>query len=134
MTPQEKALVKETWRKLEPRADTATRLFYDRLFEIDGTTRPLFKSVDLTKQRQKLIQALSVVVQGLDNLEKLVPTLTALGGRHVQYGVTDRHYESVGAALLWTLKQGLESEWTSEVQAAWSRAYVLLTGVMRGVA
>ena len=131
MTPQEKALVKETWRKLEPKADTVARLFYDRLFEIDETTRPLFKAVDLLKQRQKLIHALSVVVQGLDNLDKLVPTLTALGGRHVQYGVTDRHYESVGAALLWTLKRALEPEWTSEAQAAWSSAYGLLTDVMK---
>jgi len=131
MSPQEKALVKETWLKLTPIADPAARLFYDRLFEIDETTRPLFETTDLGEQRQKLIHALAVVVQGLDHLEDLVPTLAGLGRRHVQYGVTDSHYESVGAALLWTLEQGLGSEWTSEANAAWSRAYLLLTGVMR---
>ena len=132
MSPQEKALVKETWLKLTPMADTAARQFYERLFEIDETTRPLFKTTDLVEQRQKLIQALVVVVQGLDHLEALAPTLTGLGRRHVQYGVTDGHYESVGAALLWTLEQGLGSEWTSEAKAAWSSAYLLLSGVMRG--
>jgi hemoglobin-like flavoprotein len=131
MSPQEKALVKQTWRKLTPMADTAARLFYDRLFEIDETTRPLFKTTDLAEQRQKLIQALVMVVQGLDHLEALVPTLAGLGRSHAQYGVTDGHYESVGAALLWTLEQGLGSEWTSETKAAWSSAYLLLTGVMR---
>jgi hemoglobin-like flavoprotein len=131
MTPQEKALVKETWLKLTPMAYSAARLFYDRLFEIDETTRPLFETTDLGEQRQKLIRALAVVVQGLDHLEDLVPTLTGLGRRHVHYGVTDSHYESVGDALLWTLEQGLGSEWTLEAKDAWSRAYLLLTGVMR---
>jgi len=131
MSPEEKTLVKETWLKVTPIADTAARLFYERLFEIDETTRALFKTTDLAEQRQKLIQALVVVVQGLDHLEELVPILAGLGRRHVQYGVTDRHYESVGAALLWTLEQGLGPSWTSEAKAAWSRAYVVLTGVMR---
>jgi len=132
MSPEEKALVKQTWKKLTPMADAAARLFYDRLFEIDETTRPLFKTTDLAVQRKKLIQALAMVVQGLDHLEALVPTLASLGRSHVQYGVTDGHYQSVGAALLWTLEQGLGSEWTLEARAAWSSAYLLLTGVMRG--
>ena len=46
MSPEQKALVKETWQKVAPMADTAARLFYDRLFEIDATTRPLFKTTN----------------------------------------------------------------------------------------
>jgi hemoglobin-like flavoprotein len=134
MSPQQKELVKETWRKLTPMAGSAARLFYERLFEIDETTRPLFKTTDLAEQRQKLIQALIVVVQGLDRLEALVPILADLGRRHVQYGVTDGHYDSVGAALLWTLEQGLGSGWTPEVKVAWSGAYTLLADVMREAA
>src|SRR5689334_11825260 len=107
MSPQEKALVKETWQRLTPMADAAARLFYDRLFEIDETARSLFAAVDMEEQRQKLIHTLAVVVQSLDHLEDLVPTLAGLGRRHMRYGVTDSHYESVGAALLWTLEQGL---------------------------
>ena len=126
MSPEQKTLVKETWRKVAPMADAAARLFYDRLFEIDPTTRPLFKTIDLADQRRKLIQALTMVVQGLD------PTVADLGRRHAQFGVTDAHYDTVGAALLWTLEQGLESAWTPEVKVAWSSAYALLADVMRG--
>jgi hypothetical protein len=46
LSPEQKTLVKETWRKVAPMADTAARLFYDRLFEIDATTRPLFKTTN----------------------------------------------------------------------------------------
>jgi len=127
MSPEQKALVKETWLKVAPIADAATRLFYDRLFEIDPTTRPLFKTIDLAGQRRKLIQALTVVVQGRDHLEALVPTIADLGRRHAQFGVTDAHYDTVGAALLWTLEQGLGSAWTPDAKVAWSCAYSRLT-------
>jgi hemoglobin-like flavoprotein len=131
MSPGQKTLVKQTWQKVAPTADAAARLFYDRLFELDATTRPLFKTTNLVEQRLKLIHALTMVVQGLDHLEVLVPTLADLGQRHAQYGVTDQHYDSVGAALLWTLEQGLGAEWSLEVKAAWSAAYTLLADVMR---
>jgi hemoglobin-like flavoprotein len=131
MSPGQKTLVKQTWLKLVPRADAAARLFYDRLFEIDATTRPLFKTTNLAEQRLKLIHALTMVVQGLDHLEVLVPTLAELGQRHAQYGVTDQHYDTVGAALLWTLEQGLGAEWSPEVKAAWSAAYTQLANAMR---
>ena len=134
MSPEQKALVKQTWQKVVPIADMAARLFYDRLFEIDATTRPLFKTTNQAEQRRKLIQALTVVVQGLDHLEPLVPILADLGRRHAHYGVSDGHYDSVGAALLWTLEQGLGSEWSLEVKAAWSGAYALLADVMREAA
>jgi hemoglobin-like flavoprotein len=133
MSPGQKALVKETWEKVAPTADAAARLFYDRLFETDTTTRPLFKTTDLAEQRRKLIQALTMVVQGLDTLEALVPTIADLGRRHAQFGVTDAHYDT-GAALLWTLEQGLGSGWTPEVKDAWSGAYALLADVMRAAA
>ena len=134
MSPEQKALVKETWRKVAPMADTAARMFYDRLFEIDATTRLLFKTTNLAEQRRKLIQALTVVVRGLDHLEALVPALSDFGRRHAQYGVTAGHYDTVGAALLWTLEQGLGSGWTPEVKAAWSDAYALLADVMQAAA
>src|SRR4051794_36722013 len=134
MSPEQKALVRDTWRKLAPMADSAAQLFYDRLFAIDATTPMLFETADLAEQRRKLTQALAMIVHGLDHIETLVPALADLGRRHVQYGVTDGHYDTVGAALLWTLEQGLGSGWTPEVKGAWSGAYALLADVMRGAA
>ena len=134
MNDEQKRLVKESWRKVVPIADQAARQFYDRLFESDPTTRPLFQAANVDEQRKKLIQALATVVQGLDYLEAIVPVVTDLGRRHARYGLTDSHYESVGAALLWTLEQGLGSAWTPEIKAAWSSAYSLVGGVMRKAA
>ena len=134
MTPEQKTLVQETWRQVAPIADTAASLFYGRLFVIDPSTRPMFAGVELEKQREKLLQTLTVVVASLDRIEELVPTIADLGRRHSGYGVTDAHYDSVGEALLWTLEQGLCEAWTAEVEEAWTAAYGLLAGVMRDAA
>ncbi len=106
MSPEQKNLVKTTWAMVVPIADTAAGLFYDRLFAVDATTRPMFASTNMAEQRKKLMQALAFVINGLDQTEKLVPTIQTLGRNHVRYGVTDKHYDSVGSALLWTLEQG----------------------------
>lgn len=132
MSPEQKAIVTETWQRLAPMADTAVRQFYDRLFEIDPTTRPLFRTANMAEQRQKLVAALTMVVRGLDRPETLVAALEALGRRHAQHGVSDGHYDSVGAALLWMLEKMLGSAWTPAANAAWSGAYTMLADVMRG--
>jgi hemoglobin-like flavoprotein len=123
MPPENKTLVKSTWAMVVPIADVAATLFYDRLFTLDASLRPMFAKADMAEQRRKLMQALAAVVNGLDNLEPLIPALAALGRSHVRYGVIDRHYDIVGAALLWTLEQGLNDAWTPAVKAAWTSAY-----------
>jgi hemoglobin-like flavoprotein len=44
------------------------------------------------------------------------------------------HYATVGAALLWTLGEGLGERFTPEVQAAWTSAYTVLADTMRTAA
>jgi hemoglobin-like flavoprotein len=73
---------------------------------------------------------LAAVVKGLGNLEQVLPAASALAKRHVSYGAKARHYPVVGAALLWTLEQGLGEAWTAELAAAWTVAYTTLSGYM----
>jgi hemoglobin-like flavoprotein len=128
LSTQQKQLVQTTFAKVVPIADTAAMLFYDRLFELDPSTRHMFKH-DMAAQRKNLMQTLSVAVASLDRLEAIVPAIHALGKRHVQYGVTAAHYDTVGAALLWTLEQGLGADFTPEVKEAWATVYGLLAQV-----
>lgn len=134
MTPEQNKIVQKTWSRVAPIADTAAKLFYDRLFEIDPSTRPLFKADGLPEQRRKLMQTLDQLVKGLDRLDDIVPVIEELGRRHVRYGVREAHYDSVGAALLWTLEQGLGAHWTPEAEAAWTDVYTLTAGAMRNAA
>ena len=134
MSPEDKILVKSTWAMVVPIADVAATLFYERLFALDPSLQRLFEKTDMTEQRRKLMQALAAVVNGIDNLESLIPVLETLGRNHVRYGVTDKHYDTVGAALLCTLEQGLQKAWTPPVKDAWIVAYTTVAGVMRSAA
>jgi hemoglobin-like flavoprotein len=134
MSPETKALLKTTWAMVAPIADTAATLFYDRLFTLDPSLRQLFKNADMKEQRRKLVQALAAVINGVDNLPSLMPTLESLGRKHVRYGATDQHYDTVGEALLWTLEQGLKEAWTPAAKSAWTAAYGTVAEVMRNAA
>ena len=131
MTPDEIAGVQASFKQVVPIKDEAAALFYGRLFEIDPTTPPLFAGTDMKEQGAKLMATLGMVVAGLSRPETIVPAAQALAVRHVGYGVTRAQYASVGAALLWTLEQGLgPAAYTPEVAAAWTSAYTLLSTVM----
>ena len=129
MNNQEVQNLQRSFELVEPIAETAASLFYARLFELDPSLRPMFKS-DLKTQGEKLMSTLKLVVVGLDNPEKIIPAVQSLGKRHASYGVQPQHYETVGAALLWTLEKGLGEAFTPEVEDAWKNAITLLSGLM----
>jgi hemoglobin-like flavoprotein len=127
MTPDQVALVQDSFKKVVPIAATAADLFYDRLFAIAPPVVPPGSAGAKTK----LIAMLATVVVHLHQLEKMMAQVEQLGRRHVTYGVTADHYAPVGEALLWTLEQGLGAEFTSSVKAAWTEAYLALSGAMQ---
>lgn len=131
MTPEQVTLVQDSFKKVVPIADTAADLFYDRLFAIAPDVRPMFPS-DLREQKKKLIGMLATAVTNLHQVETILPAVESLGKRHVAYGVTAQHYAPVGAALLWTLEQGLGADFTPPVKDAWTQAYLTLAGAMQG--
>lgn len=133
MTPQQITLIQTSWAAVLPIQDTAAGLFYQRLFVLDPSVRPMFKG-DLAAQGKKLMQALGFIVNSLTRLDELVPVAQDMARRHVGYGVQAEHYETVGTALLWTLEQGLGSAFTDETRDAWATAYGTLAGVMKEAA
>jgi hemoglobin-like flavoprotein len=133
MTPEQVAMVQDSFKKVVPIAATAADLFYDRLFEIAPEVRPLFPD-DMKEQKKKLIAMLATAVTNLHQAEMIIPAVEALGKRHASYGVTAAHYEPVGAALLWTLEQGLGPDFTPPLKAAWTETYMTLAGVMQRAA
>ena len=129
MNPSQIKLVQESFAKVAPIADQAAVMFYNRLFEVAPQVKAMFPA-DLTEQRKKLMATLSVVVNGLSNLDSVLPAASALARRHVSYGARAEHYPLVGGALLWTLEKGLGDGWTTEVADAWTAAYGMLSGFM----
>ncbi|HEY4188385.1 MAG TPA: globin family protein [Polyangia bacterium] len=129
MTPEKKLLVQQTFAQVVPIADQAAALFYGRLFELDPSLRALFKT-DLGEQGKKLMQTIGYCVGKLNVLDEIVPAVKDLGRKHAGYGVKEASYDTVGAALLWTLDKGLGAAFTPDVKAAWTEVYTILAATM----
>ena len=133
MKPEEINLVQSTWAQVVPIEEQAAELFYGRLFELDPSLEPLFKG-DMKAQGQKRMAMIGTAVGGLTQPETIVPALRDLGRRHVGYGVQAQHYDTVGAALLWTLEKGLGPAFTPETRQSWAQTHDLVAGVMKEAA
>jgi hemoglobin-like flavoprotein len=80
------------------------------------------------------MKMIAAAINGLDRLDSIVPVVQDLGRRHVVYGVRPEHYDTVGAALLQTLEQGLGAAFTPEVKQAWAVVYGVLAKTMKDAA
>ncbi|GAC28496.1 methyl-accepting chemotaxis protein [Brumicola pallidula] len=129
MTPKQITTVQESWGKVKPIGPQAAQIFYQSLFEMDPSLKPLFKG-DMIEQGSKLMTMLDAAVKLLNDPDKLIPALKKLGERHLNYGVKAKHYDTVGAALLKTLEIGLGDEYTVPVKRAWTAVYKILADTM----
>jgi len=133
MTPEQITLIRTSFAKVAPDADKAAALFYSLLFEADPSVKPLFPE-NMEEQGAKLMKMIGTAVNNLDNLDTLVPVLQDLGRRHVDYGVKDEHYATVGSCLLVTLGKGLGDDFTPATKEAWTAAYGVMADVMTAAA
>jgi hemoglobin-like flavoprotein len=130
MTTQQITSVKQTWESVALLDQvTVGTLFYGKLFELSPELRPMF-TTNISEQSRKLLTMLNYVIRKLDSLDEIIDEVKKLAVRHVKYGVEEAHYAIVGAALLWTLEQGLGEAWTTDVREAWIACYGILSSAM----
>jgi hemoglobin-like flavoprotein len=122
-------LIKSSWGWILIRRDKAADLFYDKLFQVAPSVRPLFPK-DMTLQKQKLIDSISVVVNNLNKVEDVKETLMELGKRHRKYGAVTAHYAVVADVLIATLQEGMGDRFTQEAKVAWQKALNIINSVM----
>ena len=104
--------------------------FYEILFERHPSARALFPQNGMARQEEMLTQALVAVLDHLEDAPWLQTTLSGLGAKHVEYGVTREMYDWVGASLLATLAEVAGPAWTPELQGAWAEAYGAIVSMM----
>lgn len=132
MTEVEIKLVQSSFDKIKPIAGATAKLFYVKLFELDPWLKPLFKN-NIDEQGNKLISMIGMIVNSLNDLENIVLTVADLGRKHKGYNVPNSSYATVGEALISTLAEGLEADFTEETKSAWIKVYTLLSETMLSV-
>ena len=131
LTSEQIDLIRDAFERIAPRREAFAEDFYDRLFSLQPALRLLF-SEDLSGQKKKLVEMLAAMIGLLDEPEKLAPLLADSGARHALYGVREEHYETVGTALLETLRATLRTRFDRETEAAWAAMYAVFSRNMIG--
>jgi len=137
-----KALVEASWAKVAALgAEEVGVLLFKNIFSIAPEAVELFsfknesnvyESPKLKAHGAKVASTVGTAVAGLQDINRLVPVLQALGLRHAGYNVTPAHYDVVGKALIETLRKGLQADFTPDVEAAWTAVYGLISSTMMG--
>lgn len=130
MTDKQISLVKSSWKIFQTIDPVLVGdVFYSKLFIENPRFRQMFTG-STEEQSRKLIDMLSIIVGRLDRLHELSEEIRQLAIRHAGYGVKPKHYAAVGNALMWTLEHGLGQEWNTDVKAAWTECYSILSETM----
>lgn len=130
MTSEQVFIVQSSFPKIDATADSSAEMFFKRLFELDASFQEYFKG-DLQIYKRKFIQLLHASVRGLHRMEIIIPVMRELGRRQAKYGIPFEKYNTIGAALFWSLAHSLEDDFTPEVMAAWAEAFNLLANIMK---
>ena len=133
MTKEQIALVRKSFDRLRPLPRGAGQDFYETLFALDPSLRPLF-STDVENQGAMFVVALGLALKGLDDDADVDASLQELGRRHVLYGAKDVHFDTFREALLCMFAQRLGSDFTPETAEAWRAAFDRISSVMKKAA
>jgi NAD(P)H-flavin reductase/hemoglobin-like flavoprotein len=122
-------LIRRTMDEVAPVAEKATSYFYALLFLRRPDLRDLFP-VGMQAQRDRIFRALLAAAERIDDPDALAGQLAPLGRGHRKYGTRAEDYPAVGEALIGALARYAAAVWTAQTEAAWVRAYTLMSQIM----
>jgi hemoglobin-like flavoprotein len=123
-------LLQKSFLEFSKGKEESAALFYERLFALDPSLRKLFVHVEMKSQQTKLMAALALVINNLRDLSGVVPVLESLALRHINYGVEDQHYKTVGTALIQSMALFFGPRFDAATREAWVTAYGAVSQVM----
>ena len=112
------------------RSPNVVHRFYEILFERYPAARRLFSRNPSTQQEAMLTSALVAVIDHLDDTAWLAGQLSALGAKHIEYGVEDGMYSWVGECLVAALTEAAGDAWTPRIEKAWLEAFGAISQLM----
>jgi len=129
MDMEQVQLIQDSLIQVRPIADQIAESFYSHMFEIAPHLQKLFTG-NMKTQGTMLMTSLELAVTSLNDIESIMPSVQALGERHISYGVKREYYPYAKESFLWALEKHLKYEFTPTLKSAWSEAFDTLIEVM----
>jgi hemoglobin-like flavoprotein len=123
-------LIRSSFEQAKPIGPKVVGKFYEILFGDYPQSKALFTEVNMPQQQKALLSSLVYIVEHLHDQKALHGYLFKMGQRHFEYGVSEFHYDWVGASLLKTFAFFFKDAWTVELKDEWTRAYGAIKALM----
>jgi len=123
-------ILRSSFAALAPQGEELVRRFYQELFKKYPDVEPMFENATLEDQEKKLLGALQLVIDNLNDSEQLKAALQNLGAKHQAYGAVAAHYDAVAGVLLSVMKEMAGDLWTAETSGAWMTALTDVKEIM----
>eukprot|EP00607_Mallomonas_marina_P007162 CAMPEP_0182416392 /NCGR_PEP_ID=MMETSP1167-20130531/681_1 /TAXON_ID=2988 /ORGANISM="Mallomonas Sp, Strain CCMP3275" /LENGTH=266 /DNA_ID=CAMNT_0024589111 /DNA_START=42 /DNA_END=842 /DNA_ORIENTATION=- len=107
--------------------------FYQRMFDVNPSSKPLFKS-NIMSQGRVLIGIITTALNQLKEPETFKTMLTNLTHVHSQRGVRGMQYGIAGDVLFWTLDKCLGADFDDETRISWACIFSYMLSIMVPVA
>ena len=129
MNIEQVELIRNSLIQVRPIADQIAESFSASLFEVTPYLRKLFTG-DMERQGTMLMTSLELAVSSLDEPDSILPSVKALGERHLSYGVKAEYYPLAKDSYLWALEKHLGDEFSPALKEAWIEAFDALVEAM----
>ncbi len=124
-------VVKSTIPLLESAGPALTQHFYQRMFTHNPELKDIFNMTHQKTGRQSvaLFEAVAAYAKNIENLAALTAAVERIAHKHTSFNIKAEHYQIVGHHLIETLRELASDAFTSEVEEAWTAAYLFLAQV-----
>lgn len=116
-------LVQSTFEKIAPYLDEFTNMFFEQLFKLDNSSKPMFIHTDIKNQKQMVINMIGFLAQGINRFDIIMPSIQEMNERHIGRNVKPEQYRIAGKALVYALEKFLGKDFTPEVKKIWLEFY-----------
>ncbi|EKO3565606.1 NO-inducible flavohemoprotein [Vibrio metschnikovii] len=125
------AIIKSTIPLLESAGPALTAHFYQRMFTHNPELKDIFNMTHQKTGRQSvaLFSAVAAYAKNIDNLAALTSAVERIAHKHTSFNIQPDHYQIVGHHLIETLRELAPEAFTSEVEQAWTEAYLFLAQI-----
>ncbi|RTZ18237.1 NO-inducible flavohemoprotein [Vibrio aquaticus] len=124
-------IVKSTIPLLESAGPALTQHFYQRMFSHNPELKDIFNMTHQKTGRQSvaLFEAVAAYAKNIENLAALTTAVERIAHKHTSFNIQAEHYQIVGHHLIETLRELAPEAFTSEVEEAWTAAYLFLAQI-----
>jgi nitric oxide dioxygenase len=132
LTTKEATIIRGSIPTLREQGERVTRTFYSNLIASNPELNNIFNTVNQVsgKQPRALCSVMLAYASNIQHMSEIVPRLERMAQKHCSLGIRPDQYQLVGKYLLQAFALVLGSEWSSELQVAWGKAYSMLAKML----